>query len=71
MAKTKNEIQREYAKRSGYAASKKYLAEHGKLVSVRLITPQDNDILTKLENVPSKSGYIKALIRADIEAHKE
>lgn len=72
MAKSKNEVQREYAKRSGYAANKKYLKEHGRRVTVCLTTPSDDDILAKLETVESKSGYIKQLIRADIAAgHNE
>ena len=71
MAKSKNEVQREYAKRSGYAANKKYLKEHSRQVTVCLTTPSDDDILAKLETVESKSGYIKQLIRTDISARKK
>ena len=71
MAKSKNEIQRDYEKRTGYAAQNKYNKERGRLVSTRLVTPQDNDILGFLESVPSKSGYIKQLIRADIAARNK
>jgi len=67
MAKSKNEIQRDYEKRTGYAAQNKYNKERGRLVSTRLVTPQ----LEFLESVPSKSGYIKQLIRADIAARKK
>jgi len=31
----------------------------------------DKDVLTKLEEVPSKQGYIKSLIRKDIAETKE
>ena len=61
---------REYEKRTGYAAQAKYLKERGKSVAFRLIKPQDNDIIEKLESVSSKAGYIKELIRADIAKDK-
>ena len=66
MAKSKNEIQRDYEKRTGYAAQNKYNKERTVQASIRLIIPKDNDILEKLDAVPSKAGYIKQLIRADI-----
>ena len=71
MAKSKNEIQRDYEKRTGYAAQNKCLKERGKSVALRLIHPQDDDVLEMLESVPSKAGYIKQLIRADIAARKK
>ena len=64
--KTKRDTQREYEKRTGYAAQAKYLKERGKSVAMRLIMPQDNDIIEKLDSVPSKASYIKTLIRKDI-----
>lgn len=63
----KNARQREYAKRTGYASQAKYNKEKGVSVAFRLFAPNDNDILDKLENVKSKAGYIKQLIRADIQ----
>lgn len=66
MAKTKAEIQREYSKRSNFASQKKYLAERSKTISFRVFTPQDNDILEWLEQQPNKAGYLKDLIRADM-----
>ena len=71
MAKSKNEIQRDYEKRTGYAAQNKYLKERGKSVALRLIHPQADDVLEMLESVPSKAGYNKQLIRADIAARKK
>lgn len=38
---------------------------------MRLLRPQDDDILQKLDSVPSKAGYIKSLIRADILKEKK
>lgn len=48
-----------------------YQAEYDKAntqrVSVKLNKMHDEDIIRHLETKPSKQGYIKALIRADIE----
>ena len=66
IAKTKQEIQREYEKRTGYAAQAKYKKEKTKQVALQLNLNTDSDILQKLDEVPNKQGYIKALIRADI-----
>lgn len=65
-AKTKAEIQREYAKRSGYKDQQKYAATHMKQVALRLNISTDADILQRLDEVDNKQGYIKELIRADI-----
>ena len=40
--------------------------EKTKCVLLRLNLRTDKDILEKLDSVPSKMGYIKELIRADI-----
>lgn len=37
------------------------------LIGVRLVKSKDADILERLEGEPSKSGYIKKLIREDIK----
>ena len=63
----RNELQREYARRSNYAASNKYNKEKTKQYSIRLIISKDGDILEKLSNQESAAGYIKELIRQDIE----
>lgn len=63
----KNARQKEYEKRTNYAANAKYNKERGTSVAFRLFTPQDDDVLEKLNSVPSKAGYIKELIRRDIE----
>ena len=50
---------------------KKYIArwqkENTKIIPVRLNLDGDKDIIDKLENVLSKGGYIKELIRKDIK----
>lgn len=70
MPKTRAEIQRDYEKRSGYAAHKKYMAKNVKRMTIDIVTSTESDILAKLESVPNKSGYIKSLIRADIAREK-
>lgn len=47
-------------------AAQKYRATHTVKVTIELNKSTDADILDKLENVPNKSGYIKKLIRDDI-----
>lgn len=47
-------------------ATKKYQEKNTKLLQIRLNYNTDGDILEKLEQVESKAGYIKALIRADM-----
>lgn len=38
-----------------------------KMYGVKVVIPTERDVYEKLEQTPNKSGYIKALIRADIE----
>lgn len=37
-----------------------------KSITIRLMSRTESDIINKLDSVPNKAGYIKALIRADI-----
>lgn len=37
-----------------------------KMYGVKVVIPTERDVYEKLEQTPNKSGYIKALIRADI-----
>ncbi len=48
-------------------AQAKYDAQNTKQVRLKLNIVTDEDILTKLEKVGNKQGYIKELIRKDIE----
>lgn len=45
----------------------KYNREKTIVFSVRFMRNTEQDIIAKLDSVPNKAGYIKALIRADIE----
>jgi len=48
-------------------AAAKYDAQHTTRVFIKLNKETDADILQHLEQVPNKQGYIKSLIRKDIE----
>ena len=47
-------------------AQKKYDAENTRQVHLKLNRRTDEDVLKKLDTVPSMQGYIKELIRADL-----
>lgn len=49
------------------AAKKAWRAAHTTRIVMDLNNNTDVDILDKLKTLPSKQGYIKALIRADIQ----
>lgn len=52
-------------------AANKYNKENTVCVQLRLNKNTDADIIEKLNSVPSKMGYIKELIRADIKQNLE
>jgi len=52
-------------------ADAKYSKTHTTRVGLKLNLKTDADILAKLDQVESKQGYIKGLIRADIAATKK
>lgn len=66
MAKTKAETQREYEKRTGYAAQAKYKKKNTKRIAFDVNLNTDQDIIQRLSEVPNTQGYLKELIRADI-----
>ena len=51
-------------------ANAKYDAAHTVQIKMKLNTTTDADILAKLESVTNKQGYIKELIREDIEKER-
>lgn len=51
-------------------AAKKYQAENTRLLQIRLNFRTDKDILDKLSEKESMSGYVKKLIRDDINRSK-
>jgi len=48
-------------------ANKKYDDENTRQIKFKFNLKTDADVLHKLDSVPNKQGYVKALIRADIE----
>lgn len=48
----------------------KWVAENTTRIVMNLNHNTDKDVLEKLSKVPSKQGYIKGLIRADIAKDK-
>lgn len=46
----------------------KFNKQKTKIIPVRLNLSTDQDVLDRLDREPSKQGYIKRLIRADIAA---
>lgn len=51
-------------------ASMKYDAANTKRIGLKLNKKTDKDILSKLESVDNKQGYIKSLIRKDLYKEK-
>ncbi|MCI9553024.1 MAG: hypothetical protein HFE94_05765 [Acutalibacter sp.] len=45
----------------------RYHKAHTVNVNIRLMKNTEQDIIEKLASVPNKAGYIKSLIRADME----
>lgn len=67
MAKTKTEIQREYEKRTNYAAQTKYIKEKTKRYVFNCVFNTEQDMIDFLDGKENKAGYIKELIRKDMQ----
>ena len=52
-------------------ANNKFNKANTKMVSLRLNYNTDADIIKRLDEVDSKMGYIKELIRKDMQARKK
>ena len=52
--------------KSKYAPQNKWAKENVQEYRVKVMKRTEADIIAKLESVPNKAGYIKALIRADM-----
>ena len=63
----RNEKQREYARKTGRAAEKKYAEKNAKVYALKVIISKDLDIVEKLSQQENISSYLKSLIRKDIE----
>lgn len=51
-------------------ANAKFQSEHTTFIGLKLVDTTDADIIDWLKKQPSKQGYIKTLIRADIDSKK-
>ena len=72
MAYNKNEYQKEYGKRTNYAAQKKWEESHTiKRINMMIDYDKNVDIFERLDSVPNKTAYILDLIRKDIENNPE
>ena len=49
----------------------RYMKAHPISVNIRFVKHTEKDMLDKLASVPNKAGYIKSLIRADIQRERE
>lgn len=53
-----------------YAPQKRYAAKNRRTYTFAFFASTEGELIDKLEKVPNKAGYIKALIRKDIENEK-
>ncbi len=54
-----------------YKSQNKYDANNTRKFGLKLNRKTDKELIEKLESVDSIQGYIKSLIRADVEKDKE
>ena len=66
----KNARQKNYEKETGYAAINKYNKERTKSYAIRFFMATEQDLIDYLESQDNKAGYIKKLIREDMEKNK-
>lgn len=52
-------------------ANRKYDQANTRQITLKLNLRTDSDVLERLDDVPNKQGYIKALIRADMAKSDE
>jgi len=68
----RNERQREYEKRTGYAAQAKYQKKNTKIFTLKYSYNTDAKLIDYLSNLENRNNYIRDLVYADMEsAHRE
>ena len=67
----KNQRQKEYSKKTGYAANIKYDKENVRQYILKIMKTTEQDIIDHLDAQPNKNGYIKRLIREDMDRTKK
>ncbi len=68
---SKLKAQREYAKRSGYAANARSNKKNTKVYTLRISYNIDPDIIEELEKQENKAAYLKRLIREEIKKNQK
>ena len=63
----KNARQKEYDKKTNYASQQRYAKQNVRQFTFRFMMNTERDMIEHLEKQPNKSGYIKALIKKDME----
>ena len=66
--KRHNRAQREYQKRTNYAANAKSNKKNTKMFSFRFSYSTDGDLIEFLDGLENRNGYLRGLIRADMAA---
>ena len=67
----KLDYNKEYNRKNGYSNQARYHETHpSKMYGLRVFS-HETDIIEQLESQKNKSGYLKELIRADIQRQKE
>lgn len=69
-AQRKRETQREYEKRTKYAAQNKYHKEKSKSYLLRFSYSTDGKLIEFLDGLDNRNGYIRNLVYADMDAIK-
>ncbi len=54
---------------ANYRATQKYLREKTRQIGLQLYKNTDADLIVWLDSQENKQGYLKQLIRADMQAH--
>lgn len=67
----KLEYNKKYSRDNGYVNQAKYHETHPSKTYCLRVFERETDIMEQLERQKNKSGYIKDLIRADIQRQKE
>lgn len=62
-----NASARAYKKRTGYAANKRSQKKNLKMYSLGLSYSTDGDLITYLDSLENRNGYLRELIRSDME----
>ena len=69
--KSKSQKNLEYLKKTRYKSQTECEKKNAVRYTIKVFKNTDPDIIAKLDSIDNKSGYIKQLIRDDIEKNKK